>query len=337
MSNLKRCYDNMRGILGPAYQEPFEAVKTVEEYRVYWKPKKIKIILLAESHVYTTLEDYKEKDEKIRFRLPKYPRNYVRFIYCLNYGGTRQFWRIFYSALNFVESNKKFRETNEFNNKLKILYQMKERGIWLVDASICGLYIPGGKKPNSTKIKKALDCSWNGYVKNVIESSNPEKMVVIGKTIWDAIRPFLSPEFRSKTEWVYQPNARLAGKGHIKNYQKLHQICNPENAERKYTYSKNQNFSIKIKNELPNNEKLKVTYKYTRLCFLAEMIEPLNSKESFRIICSEGIFQMTKEEFYREFQNVIQSRSYSEKGVYHYPKPPHKAFRFLIKNEEEKN
>lgn len=41
-------------------------------------------------------------------------------------------------------------------------------------------------------------------------------------------------------------------------------------------------------------------------------------------------YKMTKEEFYTVFDNVIQSKSYKEKGIYHYPVVPEKAKQFLI-------
>jgi hypothetical protein len=39
----------------------------------------------------------------------------------------------------------------------------------------------------------------------------------------------------------------------------------------------------------------------------------------------EGTFRMTKADFYQVFDNVVNSRSYKEKGLYHYPKTPEKA------------
>ena len=37
--------------------EPFSVVENVMKHRFYWKPVKTRIILLAESHVFTTLEE----------------------------------------------------------------------------------------------------------------------------------------------------------------------------------------------------------------------------------------------------------------------------------------
>jgi len=237
--DLRKCYYQMQEILGPEYQEPFDVVQAVEEYRQYWKPKNIKIILLAESHVYTTLEDFQNIFESPPSILPNYPKNYVRFIYCINYGasntgqrnshnkwGTPQFWKIFFSTLKHITKNSDFSPTKSFDNKLKILKEMKEKGIWLVDASISGLYVPGGSKPNSKKVKEAILCSWEGFVKNVIEECQPEKLIIIGKTVWKTMYPILPSNLRAKADWIYQPNAHLSGDEHINNFQKLYKLCN---------------------------------------------------------------------------------------------------------------
>lgn len=73
-----------------------------------------------------------------------------------------------------------------------------------------------------------------------------------------------------------------------------------------------------------------VTYEHNRLCFLAEMIEPLQPDESFRVRANCGVFQMTKTDFQRVFANVAASKSYRLRGIYHYPYPPGKAEQFRL-------
>src|SRR6186713_1191177 len=51
-------------------------------------------------------------------------------------------------------------------------------------------------------------------------------------------------------------------------------------------------------------------YNFSRLCFRRDVIEPLGQNDSFRVVTPCGTFQMTKSEFYREFENVVGSRSY---------------------------
>lgn len=74
----------------------------------------------------------------------------------------------------------------------------------------------------------------------------------------------------------------------------------------------------------------KETYRHTRLCFLKAVIDRLKADESFRVICNDGIFQMTKTDFYEVFDNIVKTRSYLERGHYHSRKPPRKADQFKI-------
>jgi len=73
-----------------------------------------------------------------------------------------------------------------------------------------------------------------------------------------------------------------------------------------------------------------VAYTFSRLCFLAKHIDPLPDSGVFRMTTPHGVFQMTKAEFRDTFPNVIASRSYREKGIYHSPKPPKKAEPFRL-------
>jgi hypothetical protein len=75
--------------------------------------------------------------------------------------------------------------------------------------------------------------------------------------------------------------------------------------------------------------KPKTTYEYSRLCFKADLIEPLGEHEQFCVITPEGSFVMTKREFHKVFDNVVRTRSYRDGRIYHYPKTPQKAAPFL--------
>lgn len=72
------------------------------------------------------------------------------------------------------------------------------------------------------------------------------------------------------------------------------------------------------------------SYKHSRLCFKAHIIESLAVNQSFRIESNVGTFVMTKRQFYSAFPNVVASRSYRERGIYHYPRPPAKAEQFRV-------
>lgn len=72
-----------------------------------------------------------------------------------------------------------------------------------------------------------------------------------------------------------------------------------------------------------------VEYSFSRLCFRADVIEPLNDDDIFAIHTPDGTFQMTKADFYRVFPNVVASKSYRDSGIYHMSHPPRKALQFL--------
>ena len=76
--------------------------------------------------------------------------------------------------------------------------------------------------------------------------------------------------------------------------------------------------------------KPKIRYKYGRLCFKADLIDPLGWSDSFCVETPEGAFVMTKREFHRVFANVVQTCSYRDRRIYHYPSIPRKAAPYFI-------
>ena len=72
------------------------------------------------------------------------------------------------------------------------------------------------------------------------------------------------------------------------------------------------------------------TYEFSRLGFKAGVIDPLRPGDRFRIVTPEGTFEMTKAEFYRDFDNVVRAMSYRDRGLYHYPTTPEKALMYLV-------
>ena len=73
-----------------------------------------------------------------------------------------------------------------------------------------------------------------------------------------------------------------------------------------------------------------VEYNNSRLCFKADLIEPLKDNDLFIIHTPNGTFKFTKADFYRVFPNVVKSRSYQENRIYSYYSVPPKAMPFLI-------
>ena len=147
MPALDDAYQKIKKILGDD-TEPPESVQLVETYRRYFKPENVKVLLLAESHVFTGNNDRKIAVPAIP-ALPGYPTHYARFVYCLGYGeknltespshpprdGTPQFWKIFFSCCNPVSASSDFAPIlsrtpypQRLHNKIALLKRLKEKG-----------------------------------------------------------------------------------------------------------------------------------------------------------------------------------------------------------------
>jgi len=72
---LEETYYEIYKILGNN-AEPLESVRLVETYRRYLKPEKVRVVLLAESHVFTSDEDRRIAIPLID-GLPGYPKQYA--------------------------------------------------------------------------------------------------------------------------------------------------------------------------------------------------------------------------------------------------------------------
>lgn len=243
MQKLKETYHEVERNLG-SHIEPLESVQLVEEYRRYWKPEKVRIVLLAESHVFTSDEDRRIVIPHID-DLPGYPTRYARFVYCLGYGertltknlhhprrdGTPQFWKVLHCCNNSISTLKDFWHVQgrtpprqRLQNKIALLKNLKAKGIWLVDASIVALYSEGKKVPDMAEV---LRKSWQSYTRQVITSANPEHVICVGKGVAKIVENDLRDIFHDRYSVIPQPNARLSSNKHIANFQRYHAICNP--------------------------------------------------------------------------------------------------------------
>lgn len=241
MQNLKNTYFEIQQVLG-INTEPWESVELVERYRRYFKPDNVRVVLLAESHVFTHNADREITIQPIP-ELPGYPTTYVRFVYCLAYGersltndplhpnrdGTPQFWKLFFSCANPIHDRDDFRpilsytpESQRILNKSNLLKRMKEMGIWLVDASIVALYNKGKKIP---KMSAALKISWESHTREVVLASNPEHVVCVGKGVARVVEGDLRRHFDGRYTIIPQPNAFLSSEEHMENYKMYHRIC----------------------------------------------------------------------------------------------------------------
>jgi hypothetical protein len=244
--SIESCYARLAEIIGPGI-EHIDVIRRVEEHRCYWRPNRVRVVLLGESHVFTEALELRHQIRSHPTLPPDLPRGFVRFIYCLGCGedvllqealerrnsGTPQFWKVFLSCTRQVTSGEDFapvlksRTTSiekRLENKLRVLTELRDLGAWLVDASIAGLYTPGRRKPGRRVIEAVLHACWDTYVKSELETFGPEAILVIGHTVAQHLRTRLDA---LGVPWarVPAPNARLSAAEHFRIFDSYYRVC----------------------------------------------------------------------------------------------------------------
>jgi hypothetical protein len=240
---LKQAYDKIIEFIKNqnVKVDSFQVVNEVDKYRNYWKPERVNVILLAESHVFTSDDDFKIKINYSNFKelIPNYPDGFVRFVYCIGYSesdifsnhpnssfinpGTWQYWEIFSacasSDLNTVLKKEMPRHVERIKNKINLLKKLREMGIWLVDSSIAGI----NGLPNKLK-REIIMLSWNNYVKNIVLDENPKAIIFIGKPVKDVLKDEIDSK-SIKSFFQPQPQARLSLTEREKVLENYQNIC----------------------------------------------------------------------------------------------------------------
>ena len=246
---IERTYESIEKCIPHGTRiDSLKVVKQVEEYRQFWKPKETNVILLAESHVYTDEKDYEIKCDRfiLHKTIPNYPLRFVRFVYCLGYGenklltrrrtdrkntGTPQYWKIFSSCVAENEKNLGFSKVLKTGtpslllrlyNKVNILRKMKKKGIWLLDASIVGLYGSGTKKKMITE--RIIEICWKNHMADIILEASPKHIIVIGKGVGGILRSKLR-KLDIPFTVIHQPQARGTSQWQLENYKKYQRVC----------------------------------------------------------------------------------------------------------------
>lgn len=213
--------------------ECFEAIKTVEQHRWYWRPDRPRLILIAESHVYTSDADLGVRiDQSAVAQLVKAgqtlpPIEYVGLVYCLGYGenrllvnrhadfrtrGTWQFWDLFGRIAGTgnqprVSAGTSLRTRLQW--KIGTLNRLKDLGVWLLDASAHAIYI-------GDRLRRSQDCCralhrqwWQYYGRHVVSEYGDPVVWVIGSSVYGHLAEL--DGFKSQG-FIYQPNARNVDK-----------------------------------------------------------------------------------------------------------------------------
>lgn len=254
LDRLVNCHSQIARLMA-ARAEHFGAIQRAEEHRWYWRPTTPRLVLLAESHVHTT-----EADLKCVLRgqppLPaNMPTGFVRLVYCLGYGetqlvlgassgrntGTPQYWQIFHSCIHPVASNEDFREVQasrtrssdrRITNKVRLLSALKDRGIWLLDASIAALYQQAQPKPPHELRTRVIEQSWDNYVRDVVAEANPEAILCVGIGIARTLQSRLD-QLRIPWDAVPQPQARLSCSQRFEVFETFHSVSGDPDSIRK--------------------------------------------------------------------------------------------------------
>jgi hypothetical protein len=193
--------------------ESEEYLAAVAAWREAWRPARVNVLLVAESHVAET-----DRDAVIRVRSPSWvtldlPQKYVRLVYCLGYGesslcssrpvangGTWQFWNLL-GQLGLGSWARMPRSSAgpeaRLRWKVDVLDGLAKRGIWLQDASPIGLYAPGGHRlANGPDYDRLIRDGYEQFVWPSVQNDRPEQVWVIGRGVGKALAglPGIHPE-----------------------------------------------------------------------------------------------------------------------------------------------
>lgn len=245
--DLRQAHSRLSGLIGPG-AEPLEVLARAEEHRSYWKPERARVVLLAESHVYTEASELASDLRPVAGGPSDLPRGFVRLVYAIGYGenesltrpidsppnkGTPQFWKIFQNCVRhprerpnhaLVQRTGNPDVRNRIDAKLRVLSQLRDRGVWLVDASIAALYLPGRPKPAARLRESVLQASWDSFTSGVVEAAEPEAVLCIGVGVMRALESRLN---RLGIPWsgVHQPQAHLSADEHDRILSTYAEVC----------------------------------------------------------------------------------------------------------------
>jgi hypothetical protein len=190
----------------------------VERHRWAWKPDAVRVLLVAESHVYTTADDFalRIQPQLLPSEARHAPTEYVRLVYCLGYGeselltgspvqsnyGTPQYWNIFGRlAGTGQQPGRSEGLTRRLRWKLKTLNALQTRGVWLLDACLHAIYTPGAMRLDRGVFTNLHALWWRHYGAWLFDQRAGSYRCAIGKTTHDALAALGVP-FEN---WIYQP------------------------------------------------------------------------------------------------------------------------------------
>ena len=230
--------------------EPPEAALAAEECRLAWLPGRVRVLLLAESHIATSAADL-----AWRVALPPGldwpgPPRFVRHIYCAGYGepellegppgaearplrgGTPQFWRLM-AACEGADcpawpaiARQGTRAGARLAAKAALLHRLRARGIWLTDASLAALAVPSVRRHGDAALDAlALRESWRLYHAALLPALGPAHVAVIGLGVARRLAAELDRAFPGRWSALRQPNGARSFRHTQELWTALASIC----------------------------------------------------------------------------------------------------------------
>ena len=214
-----------------AVTESMEYLTRIDQWRRAWRPERVRVLLIAESHVAERAGDL---DVQVILPPnvgadPTLPRGFCRLVYCLGYGesdicgpvthgnaGTWQFWDLFGTVASRLDSSITPLMPRRGDSvlaarrgwKLSVLETLSEGGVWLVDASIIGICGPDGtRRATGFHYRQLLRESFELFVWPDVAAHTPEQVWIIGRGVGRALAglPMIDPE-----KVISQPQDRNA-------------------------------------------------------------------------------------------------------------------------------
>ena len=197
------------------FHESREYLQTVATWRAKWRPKCVRFLLLAESHVAERPGDI-DTAVSLPTSINKdllLPQGFCRLVYCLGYGendicriapstngGTWQFWDLFGAVARGLDGTIPAQMPRRVKSccektlalrlawKLKVLNTLSKAGVWLEDASVIGLYAGGNtRRIKGRDYKQLLRESFQRFVWPGVIHDNPKQVWVIGRRVGRAL------------------------------------------------------------------------------------------------------------------------------------------------------
>jgi hypothetical protein len=187
---------------GKGFKDSLPCLRGLDAWRQAWRPKKVRVLLVAESHVREKKRDLQVSVLRPQGVSERLPRRFVRLIYCLGYGenslckpkppksngGTPQFWKLFQVI---ADCRADAEPPREISQKLRTLRKLQKRGVWLVDASIGALAKSGktriDRRVKIRKYRSTIQDSFKRFVWPMVQRDRPKQVWVIGRGVGKAL------------------------------------------------------------------------------------------------------------------------------------------------------